>query len=111
MDSPFPARLVAGVRPRRAIERYFEVSLFLLVIIGFTTIAGTGKLDLLSVVLVGGALAYRAVLLVRDKTPQIPDVWTTWLTLIYIVFYGADFLFLSRSFVLATVHLLLYSMV
>ena len=44
-----------------AIERYFQISLFLLLITGFVTLAGTGKLDIFSVVFVMTALAVRAL--------------------------------------------------
>jgi hypothetical protein len=39
------------------IERLFQTSLFLLVVTGFATLLGTGKLDLISVIFVLTALA------------------------------------------------------
>ncbi len=41
----------------KAIERYFDVALYLLVLCGFGTLASTGGVDLPAVVLVGLALA------------------------------------------------------
>src|SRR6202008_4297080 len=55
-----------------AIERYYQVSLYLLVLLGFCTLAGTGTLDAPTVVLVGGALAVRGFLLSRRKDFQMP---------------------------------------
>jgi protein-glutamine gamma-glutamyltransferase len=94
-----------------AVERYFEVSLYLLVITGFITLAGTGKLDLVSVVLVGGALLYRGYLLIRREALRIPEEWSDYATLAYVVFYAIDFFLISGNFVYATVHLVLFSMV
>ena len=96
---------------RSAVERYFEIWLYLLVLTGFVTLASTGKLDLLSLLFVGAALAFRGYLLVKRETLVLADQWTTYLTLGYVVFYLADFFFISRTFVGASVHLVLFSMV
>ncbi|MDP9267631.1 MAG: DUF3488 and transglutaminase-like domain-containing protein [Acidobacteriota bacterium] len=96
---------------RSAVERYFEIWLFLLVLTGFVTLASTGKLDLLSLLFVGAALVFRGYLLVKRETLVLGDQWTTYLTLGYVLFYLADFFFLSRTFVGASVHLVLFSMV
>lgn len=93
------------------LERCFEISLYLLVLSGFVDVAGTGELDLLSVVLVGGALILRGYLLVTDKKWIIPERWTTILTVLYAGFYLVDYLLLSGSFLTATVHLVLFVMV
>ncbi|PYX38156.1 MAG: hypothetical protein DMG75_04705 [Acidobacteria bacterium] len=50
-----------------AIQRYFEVSLYLLVLTGFGTLASTGGLDLPTVVLVGMALLFRGYLLATRR--------------------------------------------
>ena len=94
-----------------AVERYFEVWLFLLVLTGFVTLAATGKLDLLSLLFVGAALVFRGYLLAKRETLTLDEQWTTYLTLGYVVFYLADFFLISRSFVGASVHLVLFSMV
>ena len=93
------------------IERYFQVSLYLLITVGFATLVTTGKLDILSIVFVGAALVYRGWQLASGHSSRIPERATTWLTVGYAAFYLADFLFLSASFVTATVHLVLFSMV
>ncbi len=43
----------------KAIDRYFNVALYVLVLTGFATLASTGGLDLPAVILVGLALAFR----------------------------------------------------
>jgi protein-glutamine gamma-glutamyltransferase len=94
-----------------AIERYFQVSLYLLVLTGFGTLAGTGTLDAPTVVLVGSALLVRGYLLSKRSDYQMPTRWTNYLTLGYFVFFLADYTLLSRSFLTATVHLVLFGMV
>ena len=94
-----------------AIERYFQVSLYLLVLTGFGTIASTGAVDAPTVVLVGFALLFRGYLLSKRSDFQMPTRWTNYLTLVYIAFFFADYTMLSRSFLTATVHLVLFGMV
>ena len=95
----------------KAIERYFDVALYLLVLSGFVTLASTGGLDLPAVVLVGLALAFRGYQLLTRLEFAIPADWTTLLTLIYVFVYGVDYFFLSRSFLAASVHLVLFLIV
>jgi len=94
-----------------AAERYFGVALYLQVFVGFGTLASTGALDILSVLLVSGALLVRGYALVSHRTILIPERWTTPLTIAYALFYVADYLVISRTFIYATVHLVLFVMV
>jgi len=94
-----------------AAERYFGVALYLLVFVGFGTLASTGALDILSVLLVSGALLFRGYALVSHRTILIPERWTTPLTIAYALFYVADYFIISRTFIYATVHLVLFVMV
>src|SRR5215469_9668941 len=94
-----------------AIERYFQVSLYLLVLTGFATLASTGTLDASAVLLVGMALLVRGYLLAKRTEVQIPTRWVNRLTLAYVAFYVADYSILSGSFLTATVHLVLFGMV
>src|SRR4030081_181843 len=67
----------------KAIERYFNVALYLLVLSGFGALASTGGLDLPAPGLVGLALAIRGFQLLTGREFAIPKRWTTVLTLIY----------------------------
>jgi transglutaminase-like putative cysteine protease len=96
---------------QRSVERTFQVSLFLMVVTGFVALAGTGKLDPLSLLVVPLALLARGVILYRDQDYRLGERTTSRLTLFYIAFYVADLLFLSGSFLTATVHLVLFIMV
>ena len=92
-----------SVNPRRltmpkAIERYFNLALYLLVLTGFATLASTGQLDLPAVILVGLALALRGYQLLVGREFVLPETWITVLTLLYILVYLVDYLFLSAAF-------------
>ena len=94
-----------------AVQRYFEVALYLLVLCGFVTLVSTGALDLPTILLVSAAIAFRGYLLATRRTLLIPESWTTTLTLAYVAFYLADYFVFSGLFVTATVHLVLFVMV
>jgi protein-glutamine gamma-glutamyltransferase len=95
----------------QAIDFYFEVSLYLLVLTGFATLASTGGLDLPSTLLTGVAMAVRGYLLARRQQVAISERWTTPLTLAYFVFFVADYFAFSHGFLPATVHLALFAVV
>ncbi len=95
----------------KAIDRYLELSLYLLVLTGFGTLASTGGLDFPTVLVVGAALLYRGYLIVKRRTLRISDRWTTLLTLGYVAFYLVDYFLISGAFLNATVHLVLFVMV
>jgi transglutaminase-like putative cysteine protease len=106
----------AAVNPGRAtmahaIERYFNVALYMLVLTGFGTLASTGGLDMGVVLLVGLALLFRGYQLLARVEFTIPERWTNYLTLLYVFVYFADYVFISRSFLVASVHLVLFGMV
>jgi protein-glutamine gamma-glutamyltransferase len=94
-----------------AITQYFALAIYLLVLMGFGTLASTGALDLPAIILAGSALALRGYLLAKRRRLTISKRWTTPLTLAYFIFYAADYLFISRSFIAATVHLVLFAVV
>jgi transglutaminase-like putative cysteine protease len=95
----------------QAINKYFELSVYLLVLMGFGTLASTGGLDFPTVILVGAALAARGYLFAKRRRVVISERWTAPLTIAYFVFYAGDYFLLSRSFLTATVHLVLFAVV
>jgi transglutaminase-like putative cysteine protease len=105
--------ITAVYEPQRtgSAEKFFQASLYLLLVTGFTALTSTGKLDLPSLAIVAPALLVRGLHLVRGKTVMISERWTTYLTLFYFAFYAADYFLISQSFINATVHLVLFSMV
>ena len=92
-------------------ERFFQWSLYLLLMTGFIALLGTNKLDLPSLALVIPALLFRGYLLLMRKSLSISERWTSYVTLAYFAFYAADYFYFSRSFISATVHMVLFIMV
>jgi protein-glutamine gamma-glutamyltransferase len=95
----------------KAIDYYFELALYLLVLTGFGTLASTGGLDFPSILLAGAALVMRGYFLAKRRRVIIPERWATPLTICYFVFFIADYFVFSRSFLPATVHLALFAVV
>jgi protein-glutamine gamma-glutamyltransferase len=94
-----------------ALQRYFEVALYLLVFTAFGTLASTGGLGVVTVVLVTAALLFRGYLLFHSRAWLISERWTSVLTLGYVAFYLADYFLISGGFLNATVHLVLFVMI
>ncbi|HET6935252.1 MAG TPA: DUF3488 and transglutaminase-like domain-containing protein [Candidatus Angelobacter sp.] len=102
----------SSAQPRKgSAERFFQWSLYLLLVTGFVALMGTNKLDLPSLALVIPALLFRGYLLLMRREVVLPERWTSYLTLLYFAFYAADFFYFSQSFITATVHMVLFSMV
>src|SRR6202790_927966 len=95
----------------QAINKYFDLFVYFLVLMGFGILASTGVLDWPAMLLVGAALAVRGYLLAERRQVVISERWTTPLTIAYFLFYAADYFLLSRSFLTATVHLVLFAVV
>ena len=110
MSSATSLRSATTLLPE-AVERYFEVALYLLVLMGFGTLASTGGLDLPTVAFVTAAFLARGYCLVTHRTVIIPDRWTTALTIAYVAFYLADCFVISGAFLSSTVHLVLFVLV
>lgn len=98
------------------VDRYFELSLFFLLAVGFLTLAGTGKLDFFTLALMAGALAGRAILLWRASGFQLPPRLVSRITLFYIPFYFFDVAVLEAGsetilerILLATIHLVFFT--
>src|SRR5438876_10895908 len=87
---------------RTAMQRYFEVALYLLVLTGFGTLASTGGLDLLTMLLAGAAVLFRGYLLATRRTFLIPERWSTDLTVAYVVISFEDYFFISGGFLKVT---------
>src|SRR6266498_2737861 len=93
-----------------AIRRYLDVSLYLLIFTGFGTLASTGRLDLPTVVLVSAALLFRGYALARRRQVLLNERWTNLLTIGCVGFYIVDEFLISRAFLEALVHLVLFVM-
>jgi transglutaminase-like putative cysteine protease len=111
-----PAEL-AQKQAHISVERYFETSLLLMLATGFFTVSTTGRLDLVSVVLVSAALLIRLWSYLREADYALSPRTVTRLSVFYIFFYALDFLIFSAgpslmdSMLVATVHLVLFTAV
>ncbi|MGH9561404.1 MAG: transglutaminaseTgpA domain-containing protein, partial [Terracidiphilus sp.] len=107
--------------PLPAVQRYFEISLFLLVATGVIAVVSTGKLDWISTFVPPSVIAYKAVRLWRGRGPELTSRTATGLVLAYFLFFPFDLWVLSRNMaadapnplmyaaLLATIHLLLFA--
>ena len=93
-----------------AIRRYFDVGLYLLIFTGFATLASTGRLDIPTVLLVSLALLFRGYFLARRWHVLLSERWTNLLTIACVGFFIADEFLISRTFLSASVHLVLFVM-
>jgi transglutaminase-like putative cysteine protease len=106
-----------------AIRRHFEISLYFLVLTGVLTLVCTGKLDLVTVLLLPAAMLFKGYRWWHEKGPEISNRAATWLTMAYFVFFPFDLWVISRMLavgaqnpnlyaaLLATVHLSLFAIV
>jgi transglutaminase-like putative cysteine protease len=106
---------VAGLDPA---DRYFELSLFGLLAIGFITLASTGRMDTITMAIMGLALTGRAILLLRGSEFRLSPDWVRRLTLAYLPFWIFDGLFLQSAAVnmlerwlLALIHFVFFAAV
>ena len=93
-----------------AIRRYFDVALFLLIFTGFGTLASTGRLDALTVLVVTAALLFRGYILARRRQVLLSERWTNVLTIACVGFFVIDEVIISRGFLESLVHLVLFVM-
>ncbi len=114
--SPDPA-VLAQKQAHISVERYFEVSLLLMLGTSFTTLAFTGKLDAVSIVIVSAALILKLWSYTRERPLMLSPRTVTRLGIFYLFFFAIDFLILSPgptaldSMLAATVHLILFATV
>jgi transglutaminase-like putative cysteine protease len=85
----------ATVPQNSAVHRYFEVSLFCLVTVGFLSVASTGGLDPVTTVVVPIALIAKALRYRRRREPELSPETVRTLTLLYFPFYAIDFFLIS----------------
>ena len=89
-------------------ERYFHVSFHALILAGFIAIARTGRLDIISVLVFAVCFVGSTNQAFRNKTPLVSGRGAFWFSLAYIIFFPFDGLILSRSFVSAVIHMILF---
>ena len=121
MASAAPTTAPTPVPSLPAVQRYFEISLFLLVATGVLSIVSTGKLDIVSVLIPSVALIYKGIRMQRGRGPEITPRAATGLVLAYFLFFPLDLWVLSRGLsegapnpplyaaLLSSIHLILFA--
>jgi len=89
-------------------KRYFELSCHALIISAFLALALTGRLDAPSILLFGIGVSISAYRTFHGLRPLLSTRAAFLLSCGYIAFFLIDNLILSRSFITATIHLVLY---
>src|SRR5882762_2985297 len=78
-------------------ERFFRISLFLLLLTAILTLVGTGKIDLFTSITATAALLYRARRWWYGHEPELNSRTATLLVLCYVAFFPVDMFFISHS--------------
>jgi transglutaminase-like putative cysteine protease len=106
-----------------AVRRYFEISLYLLLLTSVLTLVSTGKLDLVSILVLPAALVVKGYRWWRGHGPELSHRVATWLVVAYLVFFPVDLWVVSRAqaanapnpalyaALLTTIHLMLFAMI
>jgi transglutaminase-like putative cysteine protease len=90
------------------VERFFQFSLLGLVASGYLAVAASGFLDAPTIALTTTGLLLRAIVIGGLVRLNLSDRLTTIVTIVYAAFFPADYFWLSRDFLSATVHLLFF---
>src|SRR6476661_7854269 len=98
----------ADASPAVSVERFFQSSLLGLVASGYLAVAGSGYLDLPTIMLTAAALVLRGLLIYGFVRLEISERATTFATIAYTGFYVLDYFLISRDFLAATVHLVFF---
>jgi hypothetical protein len=97
-----------GVKRDGAANSYFQISIWVMLASGYLAIAGSGALDIPSVLVTGAALLLRALVLAGLVKLNIPERLPGIASLAYILFFPIDYHYLSRDLIQATIHLILF---
>lgn len=90
------------------VDRFFEFSLLGLLTSGYLAVVGSGYLDIPTILLTAAALLLRALLVSGLTRIEIPPKVVAAVTLTYMGFYPIDYMYLSKAFLPATIHLVLF---
>jgi transglutaminase-like putative cysteine protease len=108
---------MAGAAPvgfeEKVIRRFLDISILGMLASGYGALLlsqglGGGILDAPTAALAGLALLLRAAIVTGWLRLSIPNSWVTAATLVYMGFYPLDYLFITRDFLRATVHLVFF---
>ncbi|GIU75635.1 MAG: hypothetical protein KatS3mg004_2722 [Bryobacteraceae bacterium] len=101
------------VRVAAAPERFHESAVLLMLASAYCALAGSGALshdaaDVAALAAAGAALLLRTLSAAGLAHVDVPARWVNAATVAYLVFYPADYLWISRDFLKATLHLVFF---
>ncbi len=106
-----------------ALNRYFETSLFLMLLVSVLSLVSTGKLDLVTIVIAPAALLVKGYRWWHGHGTELNHGTATFLVVVYFLYFPVDLWWVSRmlssdaqnpvlfSALLAAIHLLLFAMI
>lgn len=94
-------------------ERFHQASVLLMLASAWGALAGAGTLfheaqDVLALTAAAAAILWRAAAAAGRARMPGPGPWPTWATAAYLLYYPADYLWISRDFLKATLHLVFF---
>ncbi len=89
-------------------RKYFQISVHALIITAFFALASTGRLDTLSLVIFTAGAAWSLFRAVKDAPPPLTARGGFILSWVYLGVFLLDVVAFSRSFIPATIHLVLF---
>jgi transglutaminase-like putative cysteine protease len=96
------------IKKMGAVERFYQLAVLGLVASGYAGVALTGYLDRATLLFMGTALLARALQIFGIIRFVLPERLVEACALICIIYYPIDYLWLSRDFLLATVHMIIF---
>lgn len=122
MDTAATTRVNTSVGHLSALQRHFEISLYFLILTGVLCLVSTGKMDLVTILLMPVALLFKGYRWWHEKGPEITNQMANRLTIVYFVFFPLDLMVFSRllakgaqspslyAALLAAIHLMLFAL-
>src|SRR6202051_828924 len=123
MYSAGPTRIATPPEHLSALRLHFEISLYFLLLTGVLTLVSTGKLDLVTILVLPAAMLFKGYRWWHGKGPELSNRIATWLTGAYFIFFPFDLWIISRMLaagaqnpglyaaLLSTIHLMLFATV
>jgi len=89
-------------------ERYFQISFHAMILSAFLALYGTGRVEALTLVIFMAGFVATAQRSLRGRPPLLTSRQAFYLSLTYVAFFVFDAMFVSRSFVAAIIHMVLF---
>src|SRR5271157_4636085 len=81
-----------------ALDRYFKLSLYLLLLTSVLALVSTGKLDLIAIIAAPAALLVKGYRWLHGHKPELSPRAASWLVILYFGFFPVDLWWFSRGF-------------